>query len=162
MTISNTINFPLITVLLIGIAIIWIVLKDLKYHEIPTGAIVLIILSAIFSLKGSMLPVVFQHAALGALTFIIFWGGGELYYKLTGLDGLGAGDAKLFAAGAFLLGPAYIPDLVLFASLGGIIACMIVRLRTGKLPEGIPFGPFISYAIFICLFQEPVFLGAHS
>lgn len=42
------------------------------------------------------------------------WLIGEIYYRNTGKDGLGIGDDKRFGAGAVLLGPTLVPQMILF------------------------------------------------
>ena len=89
------------------------------------------------------------------MIFGLLWLVGEMYFRRAATEGLGIGDAKLFGAGAVLLGPFHLPDLFLLSSLGGILGWVLTRKsRDG----GIPFGPFIAYAIFVLSFLNPLFL----
>ena len=51
--------------------------------------------------------------------FLLFWALGEAHLRLRGTDGLGLGDAKLLAAGAWL-GWRALPALILIAALGAL------------------------------------------
>ncbi|MFP3385878.1 prepilin peptidase [Tritonibacter sp. SIMBA_163] len=141
---------------------IWVSYTDLSRKEVPDTAVYLIALTALVVLHLRPETVARHHFLAAAILFLCLWSAGELYYRWTGVDGLGMGDAKLLGAGTLLLGPLKVPDLLLLSCIGGIVACLVFGWRTGKMPEGIPFGPFISYAILICYFQEPLFLSAYS
>jgi leader peptidase (prepilin peptidase) / N-methyltransferase len=69
-----------------------------------------------------------------------------VYARLRRRDGLGLGDAKLFAAAGAWLGWASLPFVMLIASASGI-AWAAISLLT-KRPPGVdgrlPFGPFIA------------------
>ncbi|MEI6079737.1 MAG: prepilin peptidase [bacterium] len=71
----------------------------------------------------------------------------EVYYRLTGREGLGGGDIKLLAGIGALLG--WYPALmvIFFSSVIGSIYGIVMMLvfKKGRLTE-IPFGPFIGAA----------------
>ena len=71
-----------------------------------------------------------------------------LYRRLRGRDGLGAGDAKLLAAGGAWLGIGALPTLVLLAALA-TLAMALVRSR-GRLRAdlAVPFGPGLAAATY--------------
>lgn len=69
-------------------------------------------------------------AALGALFgYAIFAIVGEVYFRRTGTDGLGLGDAKLLGAAGAWLGWAALPSLVLSASLAAIAYALLTKKR---------------------------------
>ena len=137
----------------------WVSFVDVTRREIPDAVVYLIVLTALTVLVLDPGLVAWHNLLAAAFLFVSLWTAGEFYYRLTGVDGFGIGDAKLLAAGAMLLGPLKIPDLLLLSCVGGIVACIVVGLRKGKMPVGIPFGPFISYAILISYSLEPLFLS---
>jgi leader peptidase (prepilin peptidase)/N-methyltransferase len=98
----------------------------------------------ILSLAGSTLPP--SAAVLGAA---IGWGSlwlvHFLFLKITGRQGMGAGDFKLLGALGAWLGPWAILPVVLVASLSGAIVGVTMKVR-GALREGlyVPFGPFLA------------------
>ncbi|TNF62288.1 MAG: prepilin peptidase [Burkholderiales bacterium] len=73
--------------------------------------------------------------------WLVYWG----FRLLTGKEGMGYGDFKLFAAlGAWLGWQALIP-VILLASVIGALVGIAIKLR-GRLREGgyVPFGPFLA------------------
>lgn len=138
--------------------LILISVHDLESYELPDmGAVLIVLLSLVF-LVFTDPNLVLRHAITGIFVCASFWVFGAIYFHRTGTEGLGIGDAKLFGAGAFLLGPWQLPELLFFSSLGGIIFYMVQSLRHQNNRPGIPFGPFIAYAIFMLNFLDPIFL----
>jgi leader peptidase (prepilin peptidase) / N-methyltransferase len=80
--------------------------------------------------------------ALGA--YILFAGLGEVYFRSRGIDGLGLGDAKLFAAAGAWLGWQNLPMVLLIATAGGLIYALL-RASQDKATR-IAFGPFLALA----------------
>lgn len=138
--------------------LIWLSVRDLESYELPdTGVLAIVVISLMhvtFMVEKSLLGQI--TTAIGVTAF--FWMFGEVYFRRSGQEGLGIGDAKLFGSGALLLGPWQIPELVLLPSLGGVAFHFMGRLRGQVTNTGIPFGPFIAYAIFILSFLDPLFL----
>ena len=137
---------------------IWLSVHDLQTFTLPdTGT--LAVAAAGFTHVAFMAPqslMIHIISASGVAAF--FWLLGEIYYRRSGQEGLGIGDAKLFGAGTLLLGPLQIPELILLPSLGGIAFHFMRRLRGQEESRGIPFGPFIAYAIFTLVFLDPIFM----
>ena len=81
-------------------------------------------------------------AAIGYMSlWLIYWG----FKLLTGKEGMGFGDFKLFAAlGAWFGAGALIPIILMAAVIGAIVG--IAMKFGGKLREGgyVPFGPFLA------------------
>ena len=81
-------------------------------------------------------------AAIGYMSlWLIYWG----FKLLTGKEGMGFGDFKLFAAlGAWFGAGALIPIILMAAVIGAIVG--IAMKFDGKLREGgyVPFGPFLA------------------
>lgn len=79
--------------------------------------------------------------------YLFLWSVYWLFKLFTGKEGMGQGDFKLLAAlGAWLGWPSLV-SLVLIASITGVLAGLILRVR-GHLDKGgyIPFGPFLAFA----------------
>lgn len=89
-----------------------------------------------------------QHALWGAVAgylslWLIFWA----FKLVTGKEGMGYGDFKLFAAlGAWFGWQALIP-IILMASVIGAVVGIAIKFK-GQLREGgyVPFGPFLAMA----------------
>jgi leader peptidase (prepilin peptidase) / N-methyltransferase len=72
------------------------------------------------------------------------------FKKLKSYDGLGRGDAKLFAVGGALCGWTMLPHIVLIGSLLALIFVSVRAIITNSSIAGrirIPFGPFVSIGI---------------
>lgn len=90
------------------------------------------------------LPDALWGAVAGYLSlWLVYWG----FKLLTGKEGMGYGDFKLFAAlGAWFGWQALIPIILMASVIGAIVG---IGLKAGnKLREGgaVPFGPFLSLA----------------
>jgi leader peptidase (prepilin peptidase)/N-methyltransferase len=84
--------------------------------------------------------------------WLIYW----VFKLVTGKEGMGYGDFKLFAAlGAWLGWQALIPIILMASVIGAIIG--IALKFSSKLREGgyIPFGPFLGLAGFSAMFFGP-------
>ena len=77
----------------------------------------------------------------GVIGFGLFWAIGTFYFRRHGTEGLGLGDAKLFAASGTWLGYAVLPQVLLVASLGGLVFAIFTR---GKESRQIAFGPWLA------------------
>ena len=133
--------------------LIWLSKTDLARYEIPDSASLGLACIGIGSAAVLQPENVLIHLMSGLLVFGLAWLFGEVFFRWRGIEGLGIGDAKLLGAGICLLGPAQLPDLLLLSSLGGIFLCMTQYFRKSGGSAGIPFGPFIAYAVFILVLQ---------
>jgi leader peptidase (prepilin peptidase)/N-methyltransferase len=82
----------------------------------------------------------------------------QVFKWITGKDGMGFGDLKLFALFGAWLGWQALPGIILMSSLVGAIAGLALILCAGRdrqLP--IPFGPFLSVAGWLYLmYGKPI------
>ena len=69
---------------------------------------------------------------------------GQYYFNRTGREGLGLGDAKLFAAAGTWLGWTALPVTMLIAATSALLFVLITRRGA----EEIPFGPWIALGFF--------------
>ncbi len=104
------------------------------------------LLSSAFGSTGIDLPSALWGAVAGyGSLWSIYW----LFKLVTGKEGIGYGDFKLFAAlGAWFGWQALVP-IILMASVIGAIVGIAMKLNS-KLREGgyIPFGPFFGWRRF--------------
>ncbi|MGH7158516.1 MAG: prepilin peptidase [Acetobacteraceae bacterium] len=90
------------------------------------------------------------HAAAAALGYLALVALAFTWRAWRGIEGLGAGDAKLTAAAGAWSGPAMLPWIMLAAALLGILLAAVLRLagrEVGRRTQ-IPFGPPLAAAIF--------------
>lgn len=132
--------------LTVGLAIplIWLSLSDLADQEIPDLA-TLAVAEVGFFAWGEETEVTANALAAGVLVAVLCLAS-ELACQKAGRDVLGLGDVKLIGTGVLVVGASSAWIMIVLASAGGILAALLARRRHNT---GIPFGPFLAYAIFI-------------
>ena len=100
------------------------------------------------SLSASLWGAVAGYLSL----WLVYWA----FKLVTGKEGMGYGDFKLFAAlGAWFGWQALIP-MILMASVIGAVVGIAMKLTTGLREGGyVPFGPFLASAGFTAMFFGP-------
>lgn len=99
------------------------------------------------------LPSALWGAVAGYLSlWLVYWA----FKLVTGKEGMGYGDFKLFAAlGAWFGWPALVP-MILMASVIGAIIGIAMKFSSGLREGGyVPFGPFLAGAGFTAFFFGP-------
>lgn len=87
---------------------------------------------------------------IGAVAgFAALWLVAFVYRRLRGIDGLGDGDPRLFAAAGAWLGWMALPSVLLGATLLalGFVLAQHLRGRALGAQDALPFGPFLAAAI---------------
>lgn len=80
------------------------------------------------------------------LGYALFWGVGQYYFWRKGREGLGLGDAKLFAASGAWLGVALLPHVLLIAAVGGLVVSLLRPPTSGR---EIAFGPWLALGFWL-------------
>jgi len=94
-----------------------------------------------------------QDAILGAVVgymslYLIFW----LFKLMTGKEGMGFGDFKLFALFGAWIGWQLLPILILMASVvGAIVGIALMVFKGHQREQAIPFGPYLAVAGWITI-----------
>ena len=135
-------------------ALIALAAIDLDKQILPDAlTLPLIWVGLLVNLDPDPLFVPLRSAVIGAVAgYLSLWAVFHIFRLLTGKEGMGYGDFKLFAAFGAWLGWQNLPLIILLASLVGAvtgIAAIIVLGRDRHLP--IPFGPFLCAAAWIAL-----------
>ena len=102
-------------------------------------------------------PVTLSTALWGAVAaYLSLWAVYWAFRLVTGKEGMGYGDFKLFAAlGAWFGWPALVP-MILMASVIGAITGIAMKFSSGLREGGyVPFGPFLAGSGFAALFFGP-------
>lgn len=121
----------------------WISLSDLRSFRIPDRASLTLLILGLF---WSALPGGIETAqavigtGIGYLSFAVL---GGWYYRKTGQDGLGLGDAKLLAAAGAWLGWSALPMLVASAALAALLFAVVTRQHR------LAFGPWLAGALWV-------------
>ena len=101
------------------------------------------------------MPISLHEAVIAcALSYGVFWSLAAGFKLFTGRDGLGGGDTKLLAALGAWLGPWALPNLLLMASVIGLVFALWLRWRKNE-QGAFAFGPALAIAGAV-LFWQPL------
>jgi leader peptidase (prepilin peptidase)/N-methyltransferase len=104
-----------------------------------------------------------QSAILGAVCgYLLLWSVYWAFKLLTGKEGMGYGDFKLFGALGAWMGWQMLPLVLLLSAFSGAvigIALIVVRGRDRNIP--IPFGPYLAAAGWIALMWGPQIVAGY-
>jgi leader peptidase (prepilin peptidase) / N-methyltransferase len=94
-----------------------------------------------------------ESAIIGAAAgYLSLWSLYHLFRLVTGKEGMGYGDFKLFAAIGAWLGWSALPAVAFLASISGSIAAIGMMMgRRWKIGTRIPFGPWLALAAWLYL-----------
>ncbi len=131
---------------LLGAGLLAIALIDLRTFRIPDWLSLPLIVAGLARtglLDPERLPAHVLGAAAGYATLGLL---GAAYFRWRGRDGLGLGDAKLFAVGGAWLGWQPLPAILAVASIGGLAFALATGLgRSAR----VAFGPWLALAIWL-------------
>ncbi|HYE00368.1 MAG TPA: A24 family peptidase [Alphaproteobacteria bacterium] len=142
---------PLWAVLLLAAALTGLAVSDWRRMLLPDW-LTLPLIAAGLALAAWTAPEALPERLLGAgLGFALLAGVALLYRALRGRDGLGGGDAKLFAAAGAWVGWQGLPAVLLVASLGALAVVGARRLAGRPLGPGdaLAFGPYLCLGFFL-------------
>ena len=94
------------------------------------------------------LPLPLQQSVWGAVIgYTSLWAVATAFERITGKQGMGAGDFKLLAALGAWLGPLALLPVIMLASLSGAAAGLALKFTQRLRDDGyVPFGPFLAIA----------------
>ena len=155
-------GISLTTLLLIILSVVFLIIFfiDLKHYIIPNSLTYsMMILGFIKSFVPNLDPIFpnFLNSLIGGLLgYGIIWSIIYFYRQFKKKEGMGLGDAKLFAVVGFWFGWISIPFVVFLSSIIALLSVLPDLLRSSKkLSSQIPFGPFIILGtIFYLVFQD--------
>jgi len=96
-----------------------------------------------------------------AAGYLSLWTLYHLFRLLTGKEGMGYGDFKLFALFGAWLGWQYLPQIILLSSLVGALVGIALLCRGRDRARPIPFGPYLAAAGWISLLWGPTINHAY-
>lgn len=121
----------------------------------------------LLSLAGTIpdigLPVDTRSSLIGAAAgYLSLWTVYQLFKLLTGKEGMGYGDFKLFAAlGAWLGWQMLLPIILLSALAGSILGGLVILVRGRDHTIPFSFGPYLATAGWIALMWGKELLGSY-
>jgi leader peptidase (prepilin peptidase) / N-methyltransferase len=146
-----------------GILITWVLVAmtgiDLDHQLLPDNLTLPLMwagfLAAILigPIPGVPLPVSPRDAILGAVAgYMSLWSVFHIFRLITGKEGMGYGDFKLFAAlGAWLGWQSLLLIILLSAATGAILGILMILLRGRERAQPMPFGPYLAAAGYIAM-----------
>ena len=155
-------GISLTTLLLIILSVVFLIIFfiDLKHYIIPNSLTYsMMILGFLKSFDPNLDPIFpnFLNSLIGGLLgYGIIWSIIYFYRQFKKKEGMGLGDAKLFAVIGFWFGWISIPFVIFLSSIIALLSVLPDLLRSSKkLSSQIPFGPFIILGtIFYLVFQD--------
>jgi len=155
-------GISLTTLFLIILSVVFLIIFfiDLKHYIIPNSLTYsMMILGFIKSFVPNLDPIFpnFLNSLIGGLLgYGIIWSIIHFYRQFKKKEGMGLGDAKLFAVIGFWFGWISIPFVIFLSSIIALLSVLPDLLRSSKkLSSQIPFGPFIILGtIFYLVFQD--------
>lgn len=143
--------------LLVALLAVWLLIAlamiDFDTTLLPDHLNYLLLWLALMAAWAAISPTSLHDAVLGAAVgYLFLWGVYWAFKLLTGKEGMGYGDFKLFAALGALLGWQQLPLVLLLSSLvGAVVGLLLLSSGLVKRDQGIPFGPYLAGAGIIAL-----------
>ena len=154
------ITLTTILLIILSLAFLIIFFIDLRHYIIPNFITYpMMILGFIKSFDpnlNSIFPNYINSLIGGIFGYAMIWSIIYFYKQIKKKDGMGLGDAKLFAVIGFWFGWISIPFIIFLSSVIALIYVFPDLLKNSKkLSSQIPFGPFIIIGtIFYLVFQD--------
>ncbi|MDX8377422.1 MAG: prepilin peptidase [Mariprofundales bacterium] len=142
---------PMLLISIVLVSILWV----LTMIDLDTG-----LLPDVLTLPGIIIGLGFQwwqgdilSSVIGAVAgYAIFWIINWIFWRVTGVQGMGHGDFKLLAMLGAFLGWQALPMVIFMSSVSGALIGAVYLLISGKGKRAqIPFGPFLALAAMIWL-----------
>jgi leader peptidase (prepilin peptidase)/N-methyltransferase len=156
-----------------GLLITWSLIAltgiDIDHQLLPDGITLSLmwagLLAAVFvgPLADSPLPVSAHDALIGAASgYVSLWLVFHAFRLITGKEGMGYGDFKLFAAIGAWLGWKILPLVILLSAFtGAVVGISMIVLRGRDRTAPMPFGPYLAAAGWIAMMYGDVLIDGY-
>src|SRR5450631_2556742 len=155
-----------------GLLVTWVLIAltgiDIDHQLLPDGITLPLmwaglLASIIGPLAGSPIPVSARDALIGAAAgYVSLWLVFHAFRLITGKEGMGYGDFKLFAALGAWLGWKLLPVVILLsAGTGAVLGIAMIVLRGRDRSAPMPFGPYLAAAGWLAMMYGDVLLGTY-
>jgi leader peptidase (prepilin peptidase)/N-methyltransferase len=114
-------------------------------------------------LEGAALPVSPQDAILGAAAgYVSLWLVFHAFRLVTGKEGMGYGDFKLFGAFGAWMGWKVLPLIILLsAGTGAVFGIAMIVLKGRDRAAPMPFGPYLAAAGWLAMLYGHELIGGY-
>src|SRR5713101_3140144 len=141
-----------------GLLVTWALIAltgiDIDHQLLPDGITLPLMWAGLLAavilgpIAGSSIPVSAHDAIIGAVSgYVSLWLVFHAFRLITGKEGMGYGDFKLFAALGAWLGWKLLPLVILLsAATGAVLGLLMIALRGRDRSAPIPFGPYLAAA----------------
>ena len=158
------ITLTTLLLMILSLSLIIIFFIDLKHYIIPNSiTFPMMALGFVKSFDpnlNSMFPNYINSLIGGIFGYGIIWSIIYFYKQIRKKEGMGLGDAKLFAVIGFWFGWISIPFIIFLSSVIALISVIPDLLKKSKkLSSQIPFGPYIIIATLIFIVFRDRFLS---
>jgi len=114
----------------------------------------------LFNLNNGFVPL--NDAIVGTVAgYLSLWSVYWAFKLLTGKEGMGYGDFKLFAALGAWLGWQQLPIIIILAAVAGLVIGGGMMLFSSNKDRQIPFGPYLAIAGWLALFFGQDWMSAY-
>jgi leader peptidase (prepilin peptidase)/N-methyltransferase len=156
-----------------GIVLTWALIAltgiDIDHQLLPDGITLALLWAGLLAAvvigptPGVALPVSPRDAILGAVAgYSSLWLVFHLFRLLTGKEGMGYGDFKLYAALGAWLGWRVLPLVILLsAATGAVIGIALIVARGRDRSSPLPFGPYLAAAGWLAMLYGDSLIGTY-
>src|SRR5450755_4445974 len=155
-----------------GLVVTWTLIAltgiDVDHQLLPDGITLPLmwaglLASIIGPLAGSPIPVSARDALIGAAAgYVSLWLVFHAFRLITGKEGMGYGDFKLFAALGAWLGWQLLPlVIVLSAATGAVLGILMIVLQGRDRRAPMPFGPYLAAAGWLAMMYGDSLLNGY-
>jgi leader peptidase (prepilin peptidase) / N-methyltransferase len=160
---------PAACALLITWSLIALTGIDIDHQLLPDGITLPLMWAGLLAavvvgpIAGSPIPVSARDALIGAAAgYASLWLVFHIFRLITGKEGMGYGDFKLFAALGAWLGWKLLPLVILLsAATGAVIGILMIVLRGRDRAAPMPFGPYLAAAGWIAMMYGDVLVESY-
>jgi leader peptidase (prepilin peptidase)/N-methyltransferase len=156
-----------------GLLVTWTLIAlsgiDIDHQLLPDGITLPLMWAGLLAAvvvgprAGSPIPASAHDAIIGAAAgYVSLWLVFHTFRLITGKEGMGYGDFKLFAALGAWLGWKLLPLVILLsAAAGAALGILMIVLRGRDRSAPIPFGPYLAAAGWIAMMYGDVLVSSY-
>ena len=160
---------PAACALLITWALIALTGIDIDHQLLPDGITLPLMWAGLVAavivgpIAGSTIPSSARDGLIGAASgYLSLWLVFHVFRLITGKEGMGYGDFKLFAALGAWLGWKVLPLVILLsAAAGAVLGITMILLRGRDRSAPMPFGPYLAGAGWIAMMYGDVLMDGY-